>query len=599
MSDLPVVNAVDELKEQVTLDRQALQKSLRAGLLNVVKSINSLHDSFNAAFDVQKRMLDAQEAAALAMREKDLEDARKKKDKGGMSSAIAAITNDIGYSGLLLATSIGVVGGLIQGQILAIKKSFKIVGNIFKSITKFLKLIITNTIGKLAEFLSKKSKKLQNAFSVVSNAFSKMKTFAMGIINGIKNFDIKAVFTSIGQGISSAIKGLKTTFITKSGLGAAFEQLKKIFKPFIDTMKRAVSTIKGLVSGPAKTLTGIFSTFGGVVSKVAGVVGRVFAPLTIILTAFETVRGVIAGYAEGGFLGAIQGGIEAFFNTLIFKPLDFIKGIISSIVGFFGGDKISEALDSFSFEKLFKDLMDAIFGGVKTIVSSIKDSVFGIFRGGDDDKEPEAPRSLRKQQAEESKAKLRARAAAGDPNVKVTTSRGGRLDDAQTDTDFLLSDEEKAEKKRAEGLSDEEYLKERNEKLKKNIAALSAREAEQQKKIAESEAKMRALGYDPSKSMGEIDRDDENQMAARKERSKILAAKAKLSDITTEKTLSQDELDFIKDTPQRGSQAQNNVNSNVNNVTTNNTSSMNKTTAMPANAGRQGGAQYKTASGFG
>ena len=46
MSNLPVIAAIEELQDSNTYNRQRLHKSMRAGMLNIVRSVQSLENSF-------------------------------------------------------------------------------------------------------------------------------------------------------------------------------------------------------------------------------------------------------------------------------------------------------------------------------------------------------------------------------------------------------------------------------------------------------------------------------------------------------------------------------------------------------------------------
>src|SRR6056300_886169 len=350
MADLPTVNAVNELKEQVTIDRQALQKSMRAGLLNVVKSVDRLHTTFENAFRLQQEMLDLQAQALIAAREKEIEDARKK-DKKEPSSAMAAMTKELGGFGSALAIALGGLVGAVKGQLIAIQA-------FGKTFTPFVKTFVkTFTPNRLLDAY----KRMKNGLDILKvYASAAGPEIVEALKGGVKNF---------GQSLLKFVKAADT------GLFAdVFKRLKTYIKPLIDVFVDAGKTIKSISAGPAENLKkyfgmfkDYFGKFGSTLGKIASVVGKIFAPIAIIMVAIDTVRGIIDGYAEGGFLGAIQEGIKAFFNSLIFKPLDMLKSLISSVLEFFGASGVAEALDSFSFEEIFSSLIDNIFSSIETV----------------------------------------------------------------------------------------------------------------------------------------------------------------------------------------------------------------------------------------
>jgi hypothetical protein len=80
----------------------------------------------------------------------------------------------------------------------------------------------------------------------------------------------------------------------------------------------------------------------------------------IIMSVWDTVKGALAGWEEGGFVGAIGGAIKGLFNGLVFGVLDMIKGAISWIAGALGFTAVEEFLDSFSFADMFSSFVDAV-----------------------------------------------------------------------------------------------------------------------------------------------------------------------------------------------------------------------------------------------
>ena len=80
-------------------------------------------------------------------------------------------------------------------------------------------------------------------------------------------------------------------------------------KNIITPISTASTIIKDSIMGPANKVRFWFNSvatkvkrFGGIVTKIAGVVGKVFAPIAIVTTAWETITGIIEGWKEEGFL---------------------------------------------------------------------------------------------------------------------------------------------------------------------------------------------------------------------------------------------------------------------------------------------------------
>ena len=82
MAELPDINeqiGKDQIANE-TDNRQRLQKSLRAGLLNVVKSVDGMHNTLRDLYEMQKAGWDAQAMQAGL----DLEAAREASRGGGL-----------------------------------------------------------------------------------------------------------------------------------------------------------------------------------------------------------------------------------------------------------------------------------------------------------------------------------------------------------------------------------------------------------------------------------------------------------------------------------------------------------------------------------
>jgi hypothetical protein len=80
------------------------------------------------------------------------------------------------------------------------------------------------------------------------------------------------------------------------------------------------------------------------------------------------------GFEKEGFLGLIKGGIKGFFDGFIGGFLDIVKDLTSWVLGALGFEKAEKFLDSFSFNDLFKEFVNSIFGFVDDIFTGIIES---------------------------------------------------------------------------------------------------------------------------------------------------------------------------------------------------------------------------------
>jgi hypothetical protein len=104
-------------------------------------------------------------------------------------------------------------------------------------------------------------------------------------------------------------------------------------------------------------------------------VSKLFLPLTVITAAFATIKGIIDGWKEDGFVGALKGAITGLGSTLIAVPLDLVKDLVSWVSKKLGFDSFSETLDSFSFQDLYEKFVGAYFDSLKNVLTWVK-SIF-------------------------------------------------------------------------------------------------------------------------------------------------------------------------------------------------------------------------------
>lgn len=259
---------------------------------------------------------------------------------------------DFGLGGLLtgLAIAIGTAIGMIRGQIQAIKL--------------FAKALMP------AEWIASIRKAIASFVSGLSMGFDVLKASLTDKLSRVGKF-LTGTFDDVIKffsGESKLFSGLKNAFTV-------------LFQPF----KELYSMAKGLLSGPFAKVGEWFSSLGqtmtkfsGMIGKVAGIVGKIFLPVTILMTAWDTVKGFIEGFQKDGIIGGISGAIKGFFNSLIFAPIDMLKNATAWVLGFFGFDKAKAFLKSFSFEDIFSSIIDAVFSPIEA-VKKLLDGVVSFF----------------------------------------------------------------------------------------------------------------------------------------------------------------------------------------------------------------------------
>ena len=305
-----------------------------------------------------------------------------------------------------LAVGLGAIAGVIDGYIKSLKLFAEILTpdyvmlKLQKGFASFLaglsmqydllKIAITEKFTTVVKFIDGV---LDSVKVVLTEKFNAVVRFFDGILDSMK-LALSEKFPKVVQVFDDVIDGIRTFFSVgrdESFIARLYNSissgLMKLFTPFVE----AFEVVKSLLSGPSsavfETIKGTFSVledafqaFAKVFGAVVKVVSKLFLPLNVILTIWDTVKGAIEGYEEEGIVGAISGAIKGFFNSLIFGPIDLIKDAAAWVLKQFGFDKAEEVLKSFSVEKIFSALVDAIFSPVKTFQKIM--NKFGEFLDG-------------------------------------------------------------------------------------------------------------------------------------------------------------------------------------------------------------------------
>ena len=177
----------------------------------------------------------------------------------------------------------------------------------------------------------------QKGIGAVGGFFARMGNWFKGIMKFLD--PVIKFFRSTGRVVGNGFKAI----------GSFFAGIAKFLKPIASILVKALPFLKGIP-----------------------VIGWV---ITAIMGFFDYIKGFIAGWtgadADAGFfeklLAGLWGGMKGFVTGLIAKPLDLLKDGVSWILEQMGFDKMSAALDAFSFEKLFGDLFGWIEGTFKKI----------------------------------------------------------------------------------------------------------------------------------------------------------------------------------------------------------------------------------------
>jgi hypothetical protein len=259
------------------------------------------------------------------------------------------------------------LGPIIAGIGIALAGLAGIISSHIKNIKFWISLLTP-------EFMKKK---LSNAVDYIGKIFrdlgSKLKEL----------FDKK--IKSIGDIFENSINKIKSIFQVdeESKISKVFKWLKTGIKNFFAPFEEAYLVIKELIGGPVGKVKGIFTSIGdalGTFTKmfkgVFGIIGKLMLPVTILMTAWDTVKGAIEGYEQDGVLGAIQGAVEGLIKSVLVAPLDMLREAVAWIAGMFGFENAQKELESFDLNSMFEDLMDAITSPIltlKLVFSKVKD----------------------------------------------------------------------------------------------------------------------------------------------------------------------------------------------------------------------------------
>lgn len=315
----------------------------------------------------------------------------------------------------------GFVSGLIKGVTTWIKTVDKLFGGFFSKVIKFFGDGFKNLFTKASNFLKRVLRVFDPVIDFFKNtkgkilkglddAFKPVTTFIDNLKVGFSRYGTKATgmfddllkvsdFGSIAGKIGAGFRAVVNAFIAPIKALELGPDLKIIgttisdfFKPIIDSVKNFFSA-EGPIGRFFSTIKSVFSFAdeGSALMKTLGAVGRVvgklFLPFAAIMTLWDTISGAFSGFIddEGNLgskvLSALEGGISGFLNSIIGIPLDLLKSGISWIAGKLGFTEAEKALDSFSFEDLIDQGVNAIFGFFRNMIDGIIEGIATLVEG--------------------------------------------------------------------------------------------------------------------------------------------------------------------------------------------------------------------------
>jgi hypothetical protein len=315
----------------------------------------------------------------------------------------------------IMAVAIGTIGGLFIGVTKYIKTfarvfvpgiveafdDFKIkLKTSIDDFAKGMKTAFQNSKSRIATSIDDFTKSIRTTFqnakssittSIDDFAKSIKATFQNSRNRFVRNFT--AMIDDLARFFGSQFARVKTFFsVADDGqLGKLITGINRRFKGFVDMLKDARDLFKllwqttiGKILGKIKSGGNIiknlmfkFNRFGRIIGGVARLVGKLFLPLTIVMTAFDVIKGAIDGFNKDGWWGMIKGGITALYDSLIAMPLDLLKDGATWMAEQLGWTDTANILKSFSFSEIFETVIGKLFDHVEKLVDSLM-NIFNV-----------------------------------------------------------------------------------------------------------------------------------------------------------------------------------------------------------------------------
>ena len=369
--DEGVHTRLDDIKS--TLERSLIESKIQS------KTLEKLEKGSANPRDTMEATVEAERARDEEI--KTLKQIRDKLDKGAEEKPEKdKKVGDGGIGGILAAAAValGAAVGAIQGYVTSILRINKALLGAFDDIIHFLGKKFPSIFGGLRKLimdikitvvlgLGMIKDAFVDIFDKVKGVFSTIKDFFSGIIEKIMNSKVIKFISGIIETISSSFLSffgeigteIKTIENAASPLTNIIKGVREGFGKFFGFFGDIFDFVRGIGSK--------FETFSTIFKSVGKIVSKLMWPLTVVMTIWDTVKGAIEGYEKEGIVGAISGAIEGLLSSIVTAPLDLLKGAVSWILEKFGFENASKFLDSFSFDDIMKQFVDAIFHPIDTI----------------------------------------------------------------------------------------------------------------------------------------------------------------------------------------------------------------------------------------
>lgn len=269
------------------------------------------------------------------------------------------------------STGAAAAGGAAGGGLL---------GGLLSGISPLLLGAAGAILASFNEFLNDLSRTFASAYMGILPAIAeRMKAFVKlfhydGAIGKLLKFDNLYIY------FDDAVKGITRLF---AGPDTLIGRISQFFKSAFSEESVLGKAIKGIKDAftfaDDSPILKIMSGLGEVLKKI-------FVPIGLIFTAYDTIKGMIEGYEKDGIIGGLVGGVTGFFKSVIGAPLNLLKDATAWILKKLGMEETAKWLQkNFNFEKLFDDIGEGLIKFIKSPIETIKGWLTSIFGKGTSD----------------------------------------------------------------------------------------------------------------------------------------------------------------------------------------------------------------------
>ena len=240
---------------------------------------------------------------------------------------------------------------------------------VYKFVEGFIEEITDGVVDVTVAGITGISSMIQGKYFTAVNTMLKPFTSILSTVAKLGDDLMKSV-----RGIALAVTMNTSNFLNK-------------MKTFSSTFTKVTATVGKIVNG-AKSIFTSLGSFGSMLGKVGSFVSKVFSalpgagtlklllgklawPITIVMGLVEAVRDYIE--TDGPRFEKFKAAVGGFFGEVVGAPLDLLKNISAWVLGKFGFDEQSEALQNFSFTDQIKKIVGGAFDVVKGVVNWVKD----------------------------------------------------------------------------------------------------------------------------------------------------------------------------------------------------------------------------------